>query len=161
MQHQIDAVVKTFVNNASKTFFVRVYDGNNKMIALTLEPGDIEDVFIPSTSITKIVVIDAKHSSKMVSPVSRNELRNNMTAINSHNVFIINQNSSIKMYESSTRRDKMLNHINEAFMQKTELPSINLAIHTMQTDQPWATQKVTYNLKDKSSFVGSIESLFT
>ncbi len=158
---QIKGVVKTFVNNSSKDFFIRVYDGKNNIMGLTLAPGAIQDLFIPTDSINKIVVLDGKHSSKPLSAMTRNELRKENIAINDNMIFIINQNSSVKMYKGTSSRDAVLQKIDEAYIKRTNLPTIDLSIHTIKTDQPWTTQKVMYNLKHKTSFLGAIESLFS
>ena len=157
----INGVVKTFVNNSSKDFFVRVYDGKNNIMGLALAPGAIQDLFIQTDTINKIVVLDGKRSSQPLSAMSHNELRKENAAINENMTFIINQNSSIKMYNGMSSRSEALQKIDEAYIKRTNLPTIDLSIHTIKNDQPWTTQKVVYNLKHKTSFIGAIESLFS
>ena len=161
MHNQLHATVKTFINNSTKEFFIRVYDDNNKILMLNLAPGAIQDLFIPCETINKIVVIDGQHKSSSLSALSHNELQKDKFPINKNMIFIINQNSSVKMYKGTTSRDNMLQEIDKAYMKKTNLPTIDLSIHTIQSDQPWTTQEVIYNLKHKTSFLGSIESLFS
>jgi hypothetical protein len=161
MHSQLDAVVKTFINNSSKELLVRIYDSNNSIIGLVLAPGAIQDLFIPCDTINKIVILDNKHSSKPLSAMTHNELRKETSAINDNMIFIINQNSSIKMYKGTTNRDEALRQIDESYRKQAKIPTIELAIHTIKSDQPWTTQNVTYNLKYKTSFLGSIESLFS
>ncbi len=161
MGNQIDGAVKTFVNNAPKDFLVRVYYGKNSIMGLTLQPGEIQDLFIPCDIINSIVVLDHKQSSKPLSSLTRNELRKETVAVNENDIFIINKNSSINMYKGASSRDRVLDQINDAYTKKTNLPTIDLSIHTIKTDQPWITQKIVYNLKHKTSFIGSVESLFS
>src|SRR3989339_2090432 len=155
---QLKGIVKTFVNNSSKYFFFRVYDSKNNIMGMTLAPGAIQDLFIPTDSINKIVVLDGKHSSKPLSAMTRNELRKENMAINDNTTFIINQNSSIKIYKDTSSRNETLQKIDEAYKKRTNLPTIDLSIHTIKTDQPWTTQNVVYNLKYKTSFMSAIES---
>lgn len=153
--NEFNATVKTFVNNSTKNFFVRVYDENNKVIALHLSPGDIQDVFIPCNSLHKIVVIDAKHKSKSLSAMSHNELKKNTFSINNNMIFVINQNSSVKIYKGTSKRDDALRKIDEAFMKQTNLPTIDLSIHTIKSHRDWTTQEVDYNLKYKTRSLAS------
>ncbi|MDP3788606.1 MAG: hypothetical protein Q8Q60_04825 [Candidatus Chromulinivorax sp.] len=160
MQIQLDAVVKTFVNNSSKDILVRIYDNKNNITGLLLAPGAIQDAFIPCNSIDKISVMDHKHINKTLVSMTHNELRKETSAINDNMIFIINKNHSINMYKGSTSRDEALCQINESFVQQAKIPTIELSIHTIKNDKPWTIQKVMYNIKHKTSFLGSIESLF-
>ncbi len=159
--YHLDAVVKTFVNNSSKELLVRIYDNKKNITGLVLAPGAIQDVFIQSDSIDKISVIDNKHVNKTLTSMTHHELRKDTSAINKNMIFIINHNFAIKMYKGSTSRDEALRHIDESFMQHAKIPTIELSIHSIKSDQAWTSQKVMYNLHHKTSFLGSMESLFS
>lgn len=160
MHDQIDAVVKTLVNNSSKNMLVRIYDKNNHIIGIDLAPGAIQDVFIPCDSIDKLSVIDKKHLNKTFKSMTHNELRKETSPINDHMIFIIEKNYAIKMYKGSTTRDAMLQEIDQDFVHEGKIPTIELSIHAIKGDKAWTGQKVTYNLKHKTSFTEAIKSVF-
>ncbi len=140
---------------------VRVYDSKKNITGIVLTPGAIQDIFIQCDTIDKISVIDNRHSSKVLSSMTHNELRKESSDINNNMIFIINQNYSIKMYKGTTSRDKALRQVDESFVKQAKIPTIELSIHAIKNDKAWTTQEVTYCVKHKTSFLGSIESLFS
>lgn len=161
MHNQLDANVKVFINNSFKNFLVHVYDNKNNIIALNLAPGAVQDLFLHGDIIDKIVVQDEKHTSKSIATMTRQALRKETSKINDNMIFIIDKDASIKMYKGTTSRDEVLRKIDEAYINQATLPTIDLTIHTIKTDQPWTMQNINYNIKLNKSFLASIESLFS
>ena len=161
MHSQLDANVKVFINNSLKNFFVRVYDNKNNIIGAVLAPGAVQDLFLQGDVIDKIVVQDQKHSAQPLSAMTRQVLRKETSKINDNMIFIINHDNSVKMYQGTTSRDEALRKIDEAYTKKAILPTIDLSIHTIKTDQAWTTQNINYSIKHAKGFLSSIESLFS
>lgn len=157
---QIDANVKVFINNSSKNFLVRVYDNLNHVIGVNMAPGGVYDVFIKGDRIEKIIIEDQKLNSKSLSSMARHVLYKEKYPINDNMTYIIHKDYSVKMYKGTTSRDETLRQIDESYLQQGQLPTIELSIHTTQTEQPWATQNVIYGLKHKTSLLDAIESVF-
>ncbi|MBV8661149.1 MAG: hypothetical protein JO129_03320 [Candidatus Dependentiae bacterium] len=161
MHHQINANVKVFINNSPKDFFIRIFDNNNAITGVDLAPGAVEDVFLESDFIQKIIIENKKHSSRPLAAMNHHALRHDSHKINDHMIFIINQDASVRMYKGSTSRDMVLQKIDEAYIKKAQLPTIEMAVHTIKNDKPWLSQKINYNIKYKKSFFDSIQSLFS
>ena len=161
IQFQANANVKVFINNSSKCFLIKVYDGKNNATALSLAPGELQDLFLQGEVIDKIIIQNDKNSSQPLSSMTRHVLRKETSAINDNMIFIISQDASVKMYKGTTSRDEVLRKIDEAYIKNSKLPTIDLSIHTIKTDQPWTMQNINYNVKSNKSFLWSIESLFS
>lgn len=159
--NQIESNVKVFINNSSKIFSVRIYDSKNNILSLKLNPGDVHDAFIQGDVLDKIVVQDERISSRSISSMTRQSLRKESSKINENMIFIINQDGSVKMYKGTTSRDEVLRKVDEAYIQQAKLPTIDLSIHTIKSNQPWTTQNINYTIKLNKSFLASIESLFS
>jgi hypothetical protein len=160
MHSQLDAIVKVFVNNSSKTFLVRIYDSKNNITSISLAPGAIQDVFLPENSIDKIIIQDEKHSTRPLSAMTRYVLRKETSRICDNMIFIISQDATVKMFPAVTSRDEALLKIDAAYTKKAKLPTIDLTIHSTKTDQPWTSQSINYTIKHNKSFLESLESLF-
>ncbi|MBP6869371.1 hypothetical protein KBC04_00590 [Candidatus Babeliales bacterium] len=145
--YQLESTIKTFVNDSSKTFVARVYDNNNKVIMTTLTPGAIQDVFISGTTIEKIVIQDERHVKKSLSAMTRQTLRKESSKINDSMVFIIHQDSSIKMYKGTTSRNEILNEIDATLTETGKLPTLEMMIHNTKTDEQATTQNISYAVK--------------
>jgi len=161
IQHPLDATVKVFVNNSSKTLFVRMYDTKNNIVGATLTPGDIQELFIPGDILDRIIIQDKKHIAKPLSSMTNKTLRKDECMINDNMIFIINKNHAIRMYHGSTSKDDALRKIDEIYTKTGKLPTIELSIHQTKTNQPWIEQTVHYTIKYAQSFLNSIESLFS
>jgi len=161
MHFQADANVKVFINNSSKCFLVRVYDEKNNATALTLDPGELQDLFLQAETIDKIIIQNDKNSSQPLAGMTRHVLRKETSAINDNMVFIISQDASVKMYKGTTSRDEVLRKVDDAYIKNSKLPTIDLSIHTIKTDQPWTMQNINYSVKSDKSFLWSIESIFS
>ena len=156
-----DANVKVFINNSSKHLLVRIYDDKNNATALTLAPGELQDLFLQAEVVDKIIIQNDKNSSQPLSSMTRHVLRKETSAINDNMVFIISQDASVKMYKGTTSRDEVLRKVDESYIKNSKLPTIDLSIHSIKTDQPWTMQNINYSVKSDKSFLWSIESLFS
>jgi len=152
--------VKTFVNNSKHNFLILIYTDDDQITGLEVIPGEIQDVFLKSSVITKITIQDQTRESKPFGAMQRQVLKKDTWAINEHSVFIVQQDGSIKMYKTSTSRSQALEAIDQAYVKKSQLPTIDFSIHTIKTEQPWMTQSVNYTLNEKKSILKSIGSLF-
>ena len=156
----INAVVKVFINNSNKHFFVHIHNEKSHITGLCLDPGAVQDVFLPDTSIIKIMIQDEKHKDHPLSSMAHHVLKRDIFPINEKMIFIIQQDASVKMFKGSTSRDAMLQKLDTAYTTKSSLPTVDLSIHAIQTDQLWLKQTIKYDLTQNKSFLGSIGSIF-
>lgn len=161
LQNQINATVKVFINHSPTDFFVRVHDNKDNTIGITLAPGAVQDVFTEGDMIDRIIIQSKKHGSRPLAAMNNQTLRHDSHKINNYMIFIINQDSSVKMYKGSTSRDMTLLKIDAAYTKHAKLPTIDMAIHTTKGDQYWTAQNISYDIKYKKSFLNSVQSLFS
>lgn len=159
--YQIESTVKTFVNDSSRNFVVRVYDNDNNIICTKLVPGAIQELFIPGKIIDKIIIQDEKQNKKAFGSMTRNILRKETSKINENMTFIIHQDGSIKMYTGLTAKDETLQKIDTTYTETGKLPTIDMAIHTTKADQLGTMQNVSYTIKYSKTFFETIESFFS
>jgi len=155
----LHATVKVFVNDSSKTFFIRLFDGKNNITAITLKPGAVQDVFLNYNSISKIIIQDERHKTSAAT-MAHHILRKDMYPINENMIFIVHKDATMTMYKGTTSRDKMLQDIDASYTKYATLPTIDFNIHTSKSNKSWSDQTISYNLKSNKSFLQSVESLF-
>ncbi len=157
----LQGTVKTFVNNSKKDFLIRIYLDEKKITGIQLHPGEIQDVFLPGTTISKITVQDDKQKSKPLTSMTRNALKKDDYPINESMIFIVQQDGSIKIYPGGrSTRDQALLKIDEYYTQNAQLPSIDLSIVTKKTNESLVMQEINYAIKTATGILDSIKSFF-
>ncbi|MGZ6250532.1 MAG: hypothetical protein ACXWL2_00735 [Candidatus Chromulinivorax sp.] len=160
LSQNLDATIKIFVNNSSKNLFIRLFDSQNNVVAVNLEPGQIEEVFLQAQVIDKIIIQDKKSETRPLASMIQEILKKETSKINNHTTFIINKDLSVKMYAPKNSKSEFLEKIDKAFTTKEPLPSIQISIKSTKTEKPWVLQNVEYKIKDKN-LLESIGSLFS
>ena len=158
-QQYLDATVKVFVNESSKTFFIRMFDGKNNVTAITLKPGAVQDVLLKYDSLSKIIIQDERHKMTATT-MAHHILRSETHPINENMIFIVHKDATFTFYKGVTSRDKALQEVDATYAKQGTLPTIDLAIHTTKSNETYSEQVVSYSIKNNKSFLQSVESLF-
>lgn len=119
-----------FINNSAQQLFVHVKESNTDIIEQKLHPGDIVPVFNKTGHITSITFGYSdlgKHSA--FSALANQEFKAKNYPINQANVFIINANNTINMYQSNSSLHGVFKKQAQQYQLGKPLGSYSLQIH--------------------------------
>ena len=117
----------TVINNSPVKLFVQLKGKDNSIVQQTLESGDIIPVFSKSLQLSSITFGYANMTSNF-SALANQTFKAKDYPINEANVFIINANNTLNMYQSSNSLHTAIAHQAKQYEQSKPLGSYSLQI---------------------------------
>lgn len=140
------ASIKTFINDTNRSYTVVVTESNKQQTSIVVPPGSSQEMFLKTTEITKISLQRTATLGHFFSGITHQHFKSEDYPINENSIFIIEQNSHLKMYKTISSLDKALEEISDLYRQGAALPPLHVAIHNNVTSKGVIEQTLEFYL---------------